>query len=138
MQTWELVLFIVGLLATLWAAVGYFASILGPWRRLVARYPVSQWTPMVFKARFVSLERGLMSYGNCLTIDFSDDSFTVRMAWAFLPFHPPFSVPKSAIRNINRGRFLFINWITFWVDDCRFLLWGPNARARFFDGMGSS
>lgn len=135
MRDWEILLFVVSLIATLWVVIGYGASLLGPWKRLLAHYPVTQWMPTVSRAHLVSLDCGWMSYGNCLTLDFAEESFTVRMAWACLPFHPPFTVPKSAIRGVRRGRLLFIYWITFWVDDCRFLLWGPNARTRFFDGI---
>ncbi|HET6426747.1 MAG TPA: hypothetical protein VFG20_23845 [Planctomycetaceae bacterium] len=124
MQDWELVLFVVGLSTTLWIIIGYLTARLGPWTRLVERYPVSQSVQTTMKARFVSLEYGWLSYGNCLRIDFSDDHMTVSMSWAVLPFHPPFLVPKSAIQDCRHGRFLLIHWIRFRVDDCRFLLWG--------------
>lgn len=136
MRDWQLFVLLPILLLFFWIGIGYVSPILGPWGRLVSQYPVNQWSPTVSKAYFVSMDRGLMSYGNCLTIDFSEETLTVRMGLLLLPFHPPFTVPKSAIRNVRRGRLLFINWITFWVDDCRFLLWGPNTRTRFFDGMG--
>lgn len=137
MRDWQIVALVAALVMLMWIVIGFLTQILGPWRRLVSQYPVNQWLPTVSKAHFVSMDRGLMSYGNCLTIDFSDDTMTVRMGLICLPFHPPFTVPRSAIRNVHRGRLLFINWMTFWVDDCRFLLWGPNTRTRFFDGMES-
>ncbi len=135
MRDWQIVTLVITLLLSMWFVIGYLSPMIGPWGRLVSQYPVNQWSPTVSKAHFVSMDRGLMSYGNCLTIDFSDDTMTVRMGFLLLPFHPPFTVPKSAIRDVRRGRLLFIDWITFRVDDCRFLLWGPNARTRFFDEL---
>lgn len=135
MRDWQIIALAIALAALMWIVIGYVTPILGPWRRLVSQYPVIQWSPTVSKAHLVSMECGWVSYGNCLTIDFGEDAMTVRMGFLLLPFHPPFTVPKSAIRHVRRGRLLFINWLTFWVDDCRFLLWGPNTRTRFFNGV---
>jgi hypothetical protein len=135
MADWQILALVAVLLPLMWLVIAFFAVTFGPWRRLVSRYPVNQWVPTVSKAYFVSMDCGLMSYGNCLVIDFSDDTMTVRMGANMLPFHQPFMVPKTAIQNFRRGRLLFIDWIKFQVDDCRFLLWGPNTRTNFFDGL---
>lgn len=135
MRDWEIVVFACTIAVILWIVIGYLTPILGPWRRLVRQYPTHQWSPSVSKARFVSMECGWASYGNCLTIDFGEDAMTVRMGLMLLPFHPPFTVPKSAIHHVRRGRLMFIDWIKFQVDDCQFLLWGPNTRTQFFDGL---
>ncbi len=137
MRDWQIVTLVVPLLALMWIVIGYVTPILGPWGRLVAQYPANQWTPTVSRAYFVSMSCRWFSYGNCLTIDFGEETMTVRMGMLCLPFHAPFTVPKSAVRHVRRRRFLFVHWTTFTVDDCQFLLWGPHTRTRFFDGMES-
>lgn len=136
MQDWELILFIVGLSTTLWGITGYLASRLGPWKRLTQRYPVTRSVHTTLTARMASLDYGWLSYGNCLRIDFSEEHLTVSMSWALLPFHPPFLVPKTAVRDCRNGRFLGIQWIRFHIDDCRLLVWGPWARSGVLKELG--
>lgn len=108
MRDWEILLIAIGGLSVLWIVLGWVTPKLRPWGRLVAQYPAHDWTPTVFKARFVSMSCLWFSYGNCLTIEFADDTMTVWMGALCLPFHAPFTLPKSAIHAIRRGRSVFI------------------------------
>lgn len=111
----------------LWVAIMAGVVWLGPWSRLVAKYPLNELNRPLLRARMVSMHCCYTSYGNCLTLDLDDHQLTVR-AMPGLFFHPPWTVPKSAIRQLTTGQFWGWNWIQFWVDDAKFLLWGPWAR----------
>ncbi len=124
MVEWQIVtLGIVVGYPLLWAAIMGGVSSFGPWSRLVAKYPVNELNRPLLQARMVSMHSRWTSYGNCLTLDLDDH----RVMPGFL-FHPPWTVPKSAITRLTTGQFWGWNWIQFWIDDAKFSLWGPWAR----------
>ncbi len=126
--------FVVGILA-LWLVLSvaglFLMSRFGPWAKLARLYPHDD--SFVGKTYwFVSLTYGLISYSNCLTATANSDRLSLRIIPPFGAFHPPFTLPRSAVSNVTTRRILFIRSVTFRVGDYHLRLFGSVANAPFW------
>lgn len=114
-----------------WFVGLYVMATFGPWSRLTKRYPhnksvtgTSYW--------FVSLAAGWFSYSNCLTAVANRDYLTLRIILPFRLFHPPVSIPRSAVSHVTKNRFLFVSSVTFQLRNHELRLFGRVAESAFW------
>lgn len=120
-----------------WVGVLYVISVIGPWSFLARHYPhdksvqgTSYW--------FVSMSAGLVSYSNCLTVIANDEFLTIKPLLPFRPFHPPFTLPRSAIPDVLTARFLFFPTVSFSVAGRELRLFGSVTTATFWTNEGTT
>jgi hypothetical protein len=125
-----LILFAV-VFPVVWFGGLYLISVIGPWRKLSQEYPciesvagTSHW--------FVSLRVGPISYSNCLTAVSNTDHLTLMVLKPFRPFHPPFTLPRTAVTHVETGRFLFVPTVSFMIGDHELRLFGSVATSEFW------
>ena len=115
----------------MWIGILYLISLIGPWGRLSKQYPhvesetgTSHW--------FVSLTAGPVSYSSCLTAVSDSNYLTLRTLFLLRLFHPPITLPRTAVTNIVTGRFLFVPTVSFMVGDQELRLYGSVASSAFW------
>ena len=114
-----------------WVGALYVVSMIGPWNFLARHYPHDE-TVRGTSYRFVSMSAGLVSYSNCLTVIANDEFPTIKPLPPFRPFHPPFTLPRSAIHDVLTARFLFFRTVSFSVVGRELRLFGSVATATFW------
>ena len=114
-----------------WVGGLYLISSIGPWGQLSQEYPhvesvagTSHW--------FVSLKVGPISYSNCLTAVSNPDHLTLTVLMPFRPFHPPLTLPRTAVTHVETGRFLFVPTVSFMIGDTELRLFGSVATSVFW------
>lgn len=120
----------------LWVSGLYITADYGPWRTLAKLYPHDE-TATGTSYWFASLSMGLFSYKNCLTATANSEQLTLRVILPFRPFHPPVTIPRSAVSHVIQGRYGFLSSVRFQVADYDLRLLGGIATSTFWHS-GSS
>jgi hypothetical protein len=131
MQPLSFVVLLSAVIPIVWIGSLYLISLIGPWGALSKQYPyvesisgTSHW--------FVSLKAGPVSYSNCLTAVSNSRYLTLRALLPLRPFHPPITLPRSAVTNIVIDRFLFVPTVSFMICDQELRLFGSVASSAFW------
>jgi hypothetical protein len=122
---------------SVWVGALYIVSIIGPWSFLARHYPHDE-TVRGTSYRVVSMSAGLVSYSSCLTAIANDEFLTIKPLLPFRPFHPPFTLPRSAIHDVLTARFLFFRTVSFSVAGRELRLFGSVATATFWTNEGTT
>ena len=109
----------------------YVISVIGPWSFLARHYPHDK-SVQGRSYWFVSMSAGLVSYSNCLTVIANDEFLTIKPLLPFRPFHPPLTLPRSAIQYVMKARFIFVQTVSFSVAGRELRLFGSVATATFW------
>jgi hypothetical protein len=131
MEDWQVVALAFLALPLWWSVILKFASVLGPWSQLAARYPEDR----VIEGRdyrWNSLGLGLCNYGHCILARASDDYLKLRPMFPVHWHHPPIVLPRSALVDVRPGRVLWMKCVRFRVDGHELTLSGPVIADRFF------
>jgi hypothetical protein len=135
MPDWLIVVGVVLLNLMLLTGIMFALAHLGPWHRLATQYPADD-PPHGTRYRFVSLGCGWVGYNNGLDAVATDDRLTLRVMPPFdwiLLFHPPFTLPRSAVHDVQFSRVLgWIPCVTFQVAGFKLRLHGGVVQSEFW------
>jgi len=132
MPDWVLLAMIGAAFPVLWIGVLFVGAAVGPWRSLATQYPVDREFSGT-RFMFLSLGSGLSSSSHCICDVVNDDHLTLPIGFLFRPFHPPFTIPRSAICDVVPGRFLFIHHVEFCVSGKKLKLYGSVTTSPFWE-----
>jgi hypothetical protein len=133
MPEWLLAIVIAVSSIALYLGLLRLMSVLGPWQRLAAQFPLENHALGATRYWPVSLKAGLASYGNCLIVEADADWLTLIPMFIVRPFHPPITLPRSAVSQIHIDRFWFVRWVSFVVDDRPLQLYGRVVTSDFWN-----
>lgn len=120
-----------------WCLVSFAVARLGPWSRLAQRYPTLD-CAVGRRYRIVSLQSGWLTYNNCLCAVASETHLTLKTWLPFRLFHPPFTLPRTAVTNVHRRKLMFWSSVSFRIDNFDLKLYGSVAGAEFWNEVEPS
>jgi len=96
---WLTVIILLIAFPLLWCGILFSMSRVGPWQTLASQFPFvpaddHEW----YWINHLGCRAGY--YGNCLYALVTPDHITLKAILPFRPFHPPITIPRSAIRDV--------------------------------------
>lgn len=115
-----------------WVGVLFAMSRLSGWNTLAQKFPFQETTGGdCFWIYSLGFATGY--YGNCFYAIATLDQLTLHAIWPFQPFHPPITIPRSAVEDIaiSRGTWIFQS-VSCTISGRRLTMAGSIARAEFW------
>ncbi len=103
--------------AAIWTSVLTLLSLIGGWKKLSNRYPVTLSAGSSQGERFTmaSARFGFVNYRSCVNITFTETGIIFSLMKIFSIMHRPIFIPYVKISGVERGK-LFLPFTRFTVD----------------------